>query len=297
MNKNLSVISLAFFVSFLSPITAVVANPSLIEVAQESDANTEDIRAVAKEAYQEGLQLYREGTAESLRQAIVKWEEALKLWQQVGDQSQQALILNNLGAVYKNLGEKQEALNYYNQALLLRRAVGDRGGEAVTLNNIGAVYNSLGEKQKALDYYDQALPLYRAVGDRRGEATTLNNIALLQYRQGNLVAASETMQQAIEKIEFLRNQILNPQLQTSFYETVEFYYDFHINLLMELHQQNPTQGYNAQALHYSERIRARQLLTELQEASVDIKEGVDAELLAEEKQLNQQLTAALQNQG
>ncbi len=377
MNKNLSVISLAFLISFLAPITAVVANPSLTEIAQESDANAEDIHAAAEEAYQEGLQLYKEGTAESLREAIVKWEEALKLWQQVGDQPQQALLflaigrvyddlgeqqqalgyfnqalplyravgnrgreantlnnlgaiyddleekeealnyynqalplfravgdrrgeantLNNIGFVYSSLGEKQEALNYYNQALPLRRAVDDRGGEATTLNNIGAVYDDLGEKEKALDYYDQALPLYRAVGDRRGEATILNNIALLQYKQGNLIAASETMQQAIEKIEFLRNQILNPQLQTSFYETVEKYYDFHINLLMELHQQNPAQQYNAQALHYSERVRARQLLTELQEASVDIKEGVDAELLAEEKQLNQQLTAALQNQG
>ena len=36
----------------------------------------------------------------------------------------------------------------------------------MTLNNIGAVYDDLGEKQKALDYYNQALPLRRAVGDR-----------------------------------------------------------------------------------------------------------------------------------
>ncbi len=105
------------------------------------------------------------------------------------------------------------------------------------------------------------------------------------------------MEQAIEKIEFLRNQIFNPQLQTSFYQTIEQYYDFQIRVLMELHQQKPTQQYNAQALHYSERVRARQLLTELQEANVDIRQGVDAELLAQEKQLNQQLTAAFENQG
>ncbi|HBB33177.1 MAG TPA: hypothetical protein DC064_15605, partial [Cyanobacteria bacterium UBA9273] len=54
--------------------------------------------------------------------------------------------------------------------------MGDRGMEATTLNNIGLVYNSLGEKQQALDYYNQALPLFQAVGDRGGEATTLNNI-------------------------------------------------------------------------------------------------------------------------
>jgi hypothetical protein len=57
--------------------------------------------------------------------------------------------------------------------------VGDRGGEATTLNNIGAVYNALGEKQKALDFYYQALPLMRAVGDAYGEVTILDNIRAL----------------------------------------------------------------------------------------------------------------------
>ncbi|HBB34082.1 MAG TPA: hypothetical protein DC064_20355, partial [Cyanobacteria bacterium UBA9273] len=45
-------------------------------------------------------------------------------------------------------------------------------GEALTLNNIGVVYNNLGNKQQALDYYNQALPLSRAVGDKTGEALT-----------------------------------------------------------------------------------------------------------------------------
>ena len=84
--------------------------------------------------------------------------------------------LNNIGAVYDSLGEKQKALDYYNQALPIVRPVGDRSGEARTLNNIGAVYDSLGEKQKALDFYNQALRIERAVGDRSGEAITLNNI-------------------------------------------------------------------------------------------------------------------------
>jgi tetratricopeptide (TPR) repeat protein len=79
----------------------------------------------------------------------------------------EAVTLNNIGAVYESLGEKQKALDYYNQSLPIRRAVGDKHGEAFTLNNIGNVYNYLAEKQKALDYYSQALTLRRAVGDRR----------------------------------------------------------------------------------------------------------------------------------
>ena len=57
--------------------------------------------------------------------------------------------------------------------------MGDRGGEAGTLNNIGAVYDDLGEKQKALDFYNQALPIRRAVGDPYGEVNILDNIRAL----------------------------------------------------------------------------------------------------------------------
>ncbi|VXD11466.1 hypothetical protein PL9631_1030054 [Planktothrix paucivesiculata PCC 9631] len=112
--------------------------------------------------------------------------------------------------MYSSLGEKQQALDYYNQALPLLRAVGNRGGEANTLNNIGYVYDSLGEKQQALDYYNQALPLSRGVGEattlnpllrvvgNRGvEATTLNNIGLVYDSLGEKQKALEYLNQAL----------------------------------------------------------------------------------------------------
>ena len=226
-------------------------------------------------------------------EALKHYHQALPLLHALGNKEVEATTLNNIGIEYSSLGKKEEALNHYHQALSLYRAITDRDGEAVTLNNIGIEYSGLGEKEEALNHYNQALTLYRAVGYQGGQVNTLWNIAQLQYEQSNLIAASATMEQAIEKIEFLRNQIFTTQLQESFYLTVEKYYDFQIRLLMELQQQNPSPQYHAQALHYSERVRARQLLTELQEANVDIHQGVDPQLLAKEKQLNQQLTTAL----
>ena len=81
--------------------------------------------------------------------------------------------------MYDGLGDRQQALDYYQQALPIRREVGDRAGEAATLNNIGLVYDGLGDRQRALDYYQQALPILREVGDRAGEAVTR-----LQHRDG-----------------------------------------------------------------------------------------------------------------
>ncbi|RMF07553.1 MAG: tetratricopeptide repeat protein, partial [Alphaproteobacteria bacterium] len=113
------------------------------------------------------------------------------------DQSGEAFFLNSLGFVYSALGDKQQALDFYQQALPLFRAVGDRSGEATTLNNIGLVYSDLGDNQQALAYYQQALPLRRAVGDRAGEATTLNNIGAVYDALGDKQQALAYYQQAL----------------------------------------------------------------------------------------------------
>ena len=63
------------------------------------------------------MQLFKQGTAESLRQAITKLEEALSLYQAVGDKKWEAVTLLGIGRVYSALGEMQKALEYYNQSL------------------------------------------------------------------------------------------------------------------------------------------------------------------------------------
>ncbi|OKH18152.1 hypothetical protein FACHB389_34080, partial [Nostoc calcicola FACHB-389] len=93
-----------------------------------------------------------------------------------GDRAGEATTLNNIGAVYANIGQPKLALDYYNQSLPIRKEVGDRAGEATTLTNIGGVYADIGQPKLALDYYNQSLPILKEVGDRAGEATTLTNI-------------------------------------------------------------------------------------------------------------------------
>ncbi|MBI5666363.1 MAG: tetratricopeptide repeat protein, partial [Chloroflexi bacterium] len=111
---------------------------------------------------------------------------------------------------WDDLGEKRQALAYYEQALPLYRAVGDRGGEATTLNNIGKVWADLGEKRKALAYYEQALPLYRAVGDRGGEAATCFNIGMIYRDFGDLDRAIQYLERCVE----LDEQVEHPDLES-----------------------------------------------------------------------------------
>ncbi|MBD2390665.1 DUF2225 domain-containing protein [Aphanizomenon flos-aquae] len=194
-------------VSAVTDSSRVLAKDDSSKIAQSPAATKKN----AERLLEEGMTLYQQGSAESLRQAIQKWQEALSLYRVVNDKKNEANTFVWIGFVYNNLGEKQKALDYYNQALPILRAVGDsealrrnRGGEATTLNNIGLVYNALGEKQKALDFYNQALPIRRAVGDsealrrnRGGEAITLNNIGAVYDALGEKQKALDYYNQAL----------------------------------------------------------------------------------------------------
>jgi len=149
----LASMSLTLSVQLSQPLAAAVPVGKAVQTAQSNSSEA------AEKAFNEGVQLYNQGTAEAKRGAIVKLEEALKLYREAGDRGGEAAILNNRGQVYSDLEEKQKALEYYSQSLPLSRAVGDRFVEAMTLYNIDLVYSQLGEKQKALEYYSQSLPL------------------------------------------------------------------------------------------------------------------------------------------
>ena len=312
-------------VFLISDVGRVYASRNLEIIAQQGRSSQQDtIRAEAEKLEQEAFQLFQVKTAESLIAARKKNQEAMVLWRKLDDKKGQAftllgigrisdllgekqealqyynqalplyrvlenkraeaITLNNIGGVYHSLGEKQKALQYYNQALPLYRAVEDRGGKANTLNNIGGVY-SLGEKQKALQYYNQALPLSRAVGDRGGEANTLWFLAYLKREQGNLQASLKHIKSAITIIEDLRTTYTNQDLKTTYFSTVQGYYKFYIDLLMEQHKKNPSKGYDALALNISERSRARGLIELLAQANAKISKNVDPKLIAEEQEL------------
>jgi CHAT domain-containing protein/Tfp pilus assembly protein PilF len=225
------------------------------------------------------------------QKALEYYNQSLPLRRAVGDRRQEAVTLTNIGSVYSELGELQKALEYYSQSLPLSRAVGNRGTEARTLSNIGIAYSKLGELQKELEYYSESLPLSRAVGDRGTEARTLYSIAAAKRDRGNLTEALSDIEASLKIIESLRTKIASPELRASYFATVQDYYQFYIDLLMQLHKTNPKSGYDTKAFEASERSRARSLLELLQEANADIRQGVAPELLQRERSLQQQLDA------
>ena len=225
------------------------------------------------------------------RKALENFNDILPIRRTLGDRSGEAQTLNNIGTVYQSLGETQKALEKYNEALPIFRAVGNRSGEAQTLNNIGTVYLSLGEKQKALEKYNDALPIRLAVGDRNGEAATLLGIARVEQERGDLIQARQTIEQAVSMIESLRTSTTSQELRASYLASRQDFYRSYVDILMQMHKQNPDAAFDAVAFAVSERARARSLLELLAESQADIRQGVDGALLESERSLRRRLNA------
>ncbi|MGB3507964.1 MAG: CHAT domain-containing tetratricopeptide repeat protein [Microcoleaceae cyanobacterium] len=222
-------------------------------------------------------------------EALEYFEKALSLTRETGKRSQEAVTLHSIGYFYDRVGKSEEALEYYNQALPIRKEVGDRSGLASTLNNMAKIYSDLGDNLQAIEYYNQALQLNQTVGNRRGEATTNFNLAFIERKKGNLDKSLDRIESAIAIVEQLRTKIDSAELRSSYFATVQDYYKFYIDLLMELHKQNPKQSFDAKALHASESSRARTLLELLTEANANIRQGVDPKLLQQEQTTLQKL--------
>jgi tetratricopeptide (TPR) repeat protein len=108
--------SIALSLQLSQPVAAAVPVGKVVQTAQTNSSDA------AAKAFEEGVQRYQQGTVEAKRSAIVKFEQALKLYREAGDREQEATTLNNIGSVYSALGQKQKALEYDSQSLPLSRA-------------------------------------------------------------------------------------------------------------------------------------------------------------------------------
>ena len=206
-----------------------------------------------------------------------------------GDRLGEARALYALAGAYDVQGQPKQALTYYQQALEIRQAVGDRRSKAQALNAVGTAYAELSQPETALGYYRQAVGLYQAVHDQVGESQALYWTAKSERAVGDLISARSHIEASLAITELRRANIASRELRTTYLATAQHAYEFYVDLLMQLHHQHPYKGYNAQALEAHERAKARGLLDLLSEAKVDLRQGVNPELLQHEIRLRQLL--------
>jgi len=127
-------------------------------------------------------------------EALNTYRDALSIYQQIDDTGNQALILREMGILYRDQGDIETGLKHLRQSLKLNREINNPEEEAATLSEIGLIYYCRGEYDVSLDYYTQSLELNRS---RREKASTLNRISLIYHKLGEYDTALNYLRQSL----------------------------------------------------------------------------------------------------
>jgi CHAT domain-containing protein len=228
--------------------------------------------------------------------ALQYFNEAMVLFQSLSMPRLEAAVLRGLGLVYESLGDTSKALEAYEKALKLTPTSEDQREQAYTVNYIGKIYEELKQTDRALKCYREALPLSQRSANRVGEALIRYNLAHLERDRGNLSEARQQVEAALAIVESQRESVSSQDLRTSYFATVRNTYDLYIDVLMRLHKQNQSAGFDREAFAISEKARARSFLELLSEARANVRDGADPALLANERQLSDDINTKAQYQ-
>jgi DNA-binding SARP family transcriptional activator/tetratricopeptide (TPR) repeat protein len=141
------------------------------------------------------------------RYADALWhaEQALRLYQAIGDKANEAEELNNVGWCHGLLGDYQQARVFCRQALTHNAEAGNRWLEGAAWDSLGYAEHHLGNLAEAAACYQRALSILRESGDRFYEAEALTDLGDNHHAAGRLAQAREAWQQALVILENLQH--------------------------------------------------------------------------------------------
>jgi len=175
---------------------AGVYKVSLEELRPSAAGDTQRV-AAERVSWEADHWLSRED-ADAKGKALAKYEEALTLWQAVGDRPKEVHTLNQIGAIHRGRGDTGLALTSCEHALALALEAGDRWGEAEARNNLGVARNQLAQNQQALQEVREALRIWEDLKDAEGIAIASYSLGVIQFTEGQVEDAVSSLNRALE---------------------------------------------------------------------------------------------------
>jgi len=154
-------------------------------------------------SYNEALKIYRqlgrkEDAADQLdeigyqtselgqhRDAIAIWEEAYTLHLAAREPGDAGYSQSQIGQSRWTLGDYQGAIAAHEEAVRLREQAGDQDGVAYSLGKLASLYRDAGDPNTALQKYVQVARVYQELGNEVERAKVLNNIGDVYYNNAD----------------------------------------------------------------------------------------------------------------
>ena len=117
--------------------------------------------------------------------------DALRMLKAAGHWWTQANLENTVGWLYAHLGQYDQAVTHCQRSLGLHRESGNRGGTADALDSLGFTYRHRGDLTQAKAYYRLAIDAYREIGAPFGEGNSLNWLGEVLAAEGDYDGARD----------------------------------------------------------------------------------------------------------
>lgn len=158
----------------------------------------------AEQQVQQGVRAYQQG---AFLDAIAHWQTAIQHYQQVEDNTQIALIEENLARAYQQVGQHTEALQHWQAATQLYQRLGDRPQLGRMRTEQAQTYRHLGQYQRAIALLctpaasqcaaDSSLTIAQDQGDMTGEVAALGTLGEVSRLQAEYDLALNWLNQGL----------------------------------------------------------------------------------------------------
>jgi len=152
-------------------------------IDQTSSQNKDDRIAEAGQLLEQGNAQFN---AFDFEAALQSYQQALDIYQEIGDEAGEGSTRNNIGVAYARLNQNELALEFLKQALVIRKEIADQTGEGTSLLNLGWVYDNLNQVEQALEFYQQALAIRKELDDKAGIGDALRGIGAVYEKQARV---------------------------------------------------------------------------------------------------------------
>jgi CHAT domain-containing protein/Tfp pilus assembly protein PilF len=222
-----------------------------------------------------------------LAKAEEYYRQALQIRQKLAPGSLDvAISLDSLGNVAEQRGDLAKAEDYHRQALEIEQKLAPGSLDvAASVYDLGNLAEQRGDLAKAEDYHRQALEIRQKLAPQSEDyADSLAALAEVLRRKEQMGQAAQLYQQALGVLE--KQMTIfggSEETRSGFRSNHLDFYRAYIDFLVR--QKQPEL-----AFHVLERSRAQGLLETLAAARVDIRKGVNLELVEKERSLRELLT-------
>ncbi len=220
--------------------------------------------------------------------ATASYEEALSIGRELGDKTILMLALTGRGKLLAWRGDPVPAIRDLEEALRMARDSGAVLRQADVQIHLGKAHMELSQSAKGRGILEESIAI-NAGRDPFLEASARFELGLLERSEGDLEAALGQME-VVRKIDAdLRNGANLSETRDLTLASRRDHLEALIELLLQLNEVSPNQGYAREAFDVSEQARARGLTELLTESRVQVRHSLSAEMLAQERRVTSEI--------